>query len=236
MPIALGLPGFAMTREERIAELIAAAGGPTKAAKLIGRTRTHIDNMRKPDAVLRLDDLVPLCVEAGVSLDWVATGYQVREDLMFHPGLAETDADLAVQGDFAQLMPARPERLDHAGRRVDRFAPSPMAVRRDWLQQQLGLVPDEVRYAMVEDNGMAPTIGAGAFVLVDVRPAPLRSGLFLVGFEEVLARRLIRLPDGRAELVADAHPSWRFTLQPDSQPDILFPIVWVGQAVWPGGR
>src|SRR5260221_9057605 len=83
-------PGFALPQEERIAQLVTLAGGPVKAAAIIGKTRTHIDNMRKPGAPLRLDDVLALARETGVTLDWVATGQTVRPDLR---GLADAQAD-----------------------------------------------------------------------------------------------------------------------------------------------
>ena len=66
------------TQEERIAALVGAVGGPVRAAALIGKTRTHVDNMRKAGAPLRLEDVLVLAREAGVTLDWVATGQTVR--------------------------------------------------------------------------------------------------------------------------------------------------------------
>ena len=58
-----------------------AVGGPVRAAALIGKTRTHVDNMRKAGAPLRLDDVLVLAQAAGVSLDWVVSGQVLRPDL-----------------------------------------------------------------------------------------------------------------------------------------------------------
>ena len=94
------------TQEERIASLVSAVGGPVRAASLIGKTRTHVDNMRKAGAPLRLEDVLILAREAGVTLDWIATGQSVRSDLR---GLAAPEA-LAFDSRpvFVLLLPLRP--------------------------------------------------------------------------------------------------------------------------------
>src|SRR2546422_1054633 len=129
------------TPEERIAALVTAVGGPVRAAALIGKTRTHVDNMRKAGAPLRLEDVLVLAREAG----------------------------------------------------------------------------------------MAPVIAKGAFLALDARKQPPRTGLYLVAVgDELLPRRLHRLPDGSAELIADADPRWRFVVGNGAAVE-LYRIVWVGQ-------
>jgi len=48
--------------------------------------------------------------------------------------------------------------------------------------------------------------------------------------EELLARRLSRLPDGTSELIADAIPRWRFVVEGGGEVE-LYRIVWVGQGM-----
>jgi hypothetical protein len=237
MPELTGAPGFALTQAERIAALVAAVGGPVKAAAIIGKTRTHIDNMRKPDAPLRLDDVLALATAAGVSLDWVATGHHVRPDLSAR--IAETgelqDAGAAGFGGlpgFARLQPVRPEVVRAGGRSVERWMPSDIAVSAQWLDGMFGLTSDSARYAKAGDAGMAPAIGKDALVIVDMRPATLRTGIYLVGVgDELLARRLSRLPGGAAELIADGDARWRYALPAEPGELELYRIVWAGQAV-----
>jgi len=204
------------TQEERIAALVGAVGGPVRAAALIGKTRTHVDNMRKAGAPLRLEDVLVLAREAGVTLDWVATGQTVRSDLR---GLAEPEVEFDVPPGFVRLLPLRSE-----------ATPSEFAVSRQWLDR-LGLTDETARYALAGDGGMAPAIGKGAFLVVDGRTLPARTGLYLVAVgEELLARRLSRLPDGTSELIADADPRWRFVVG-DGGGVELYRIVWVGQGM-----
>jgi len=215
---------------ERVAWLVAQVGGPVRAAALIGKTRTHVDNMRKPEAPLRLDDVLALAREAGVSLDWVVSGQSVRPDLLAPAGAladAGTAAFEALPG-FVRLSPLKPEIVTVGGRSIERWTPSGFAVSVEWLDG-FGLTPDSARYALAGDDGMAPVIGKGAAVLVDMRTAPLRTGLYCVAIDnELLVRRLQRLPGGVSELVADADPRWRFVL---GQAVEMYRVVWVGQAV-----
>lgn len=215
------------SQEDRIAALVAAVGGPVKAAALLGKTRTHVDNMRKAGAPLRLEDVLVLAREAGVTLDWVATGQAIRPDAR---GMADgTVAGFEGLPGFVRLMPLRPEVVTQGGRRIERFVPSEFAVSAQWLDA-LGLNEATARYAAAGDGGLAPAIGKGAFVVVDGRTPPARTGLYLVAVgDELLPRRLNRLPDGTSELIADADPRWRFTLGSDEVE--MYRIVWAGQGL-----
>ena len=230
MPELIGAPEDAQAVEQRIALLVSMVGGPVKAASIIGKTRTHIDNMRKPDAPLRMDDVLALAKQAGVSLDWVATGEPVRPDLV--GGLDDArGAGFGGLPGFTRLQPLRPEIATIGGRSVERWAPSDIAVSAQWLDNEFGLTGEVARYAHAGDGGMEPVIGKGAFVIVDTRPAKPRTGLYLVGVgDELLARRLSRLPDGNAELIADADPRWRYALPAEPAAELeLYRIVWAGQ-------
>jgi hypothetical protein len=99
-------------------------------------------------------------------------------------------------------------------------------VSTQWLDR-LGLTEETARYCSAGDGGMAPAIGKGAFLVLDARRLPPRTGLYLVAVgDELLARRLNRLPDGTSELIADADPRWRFVVGEALE---MYRIVWVGQ-------
>lgn len=212
------------TQDERIAALVSAVGGPVRAAALLGKTRTHIDNMRKAGAPLRLEDVTVLAREAGVTLDWVASGEAVRPDLR---GLADAGSSgFDALPNFVRLLPLRPEVVSAGGRTIERWTPSEFAVSAPWLDA-LGLSEATARYAVAGDGGLAPAIANGAFLVLDVRQQPPRTGLYLVAVgDELLPRRLQRLPDGTTELIADADPRWRFAGEAE-----MYRIVWAGQGV-----
>ena len=220
-------PDGAATVEQRIALLVSMVGGPVKAAAIIGKTRTHIDNMRKPDAPLRVEDVLALAKAAGVSLDWVATGQSVRPDLVERSGLADARVSgFGALPGFVRLQPLRPQIVVAGGRSIERWEPSEFAVSAAWLDG-LGLTADTARYAAAADDGMAPAISKGAFVVIDRRQGKPRSGVYLVAVDdELLVRRLNRLPNGSAELIADSDPRWRYPVPAELE---LYRVVWAGQ-------
>lgn len=209
MPVSMGTPGFSLSLQERIGMLVAMVGGPVKAAHITGRTRSTIDNIRKPDAALRLDDMLALATAAGVSLDWVATGYQWRPDLLGKPSVGPSELEAIqplVEGESLTLA-------------------LPTSVLAG-----LGLSVETARVARADDDGMAPSIRKGAMLIVDIRPAKIRSGLYLLwDGEEHLARRLMRSPRGTAELLADASPAWRYPAPEEADGRHLARVVWWGQ-------
>ncbi|WP_395815239.1 helix-turn-helix transcriptional regulator [Devosia sp.] len=209
MPISIGIAGYEMTQPQRIAALITAVGGPVKAAALLGKSRTTIDNMRKEGWPPSLDILLPLCQEAGVSLDWVATGYQQRPDLATgSPGLVA-------------IAPLRP------GDRIP-----PLAFDADWLKGQFDATADDLRLALVDDDGMAPLVGKGATALLDIRPAAVRTGLYLLDLDgEWVARRIRKRLGGKLELVADADPAWLYDLSGIEVGLTLHRILWTGRTL-----
>jgi len=237
MRAVVGVPGFAMTPDQRFWELVRMVGGTGEAARITGKSTNTIRNWGEPDTRRPLEEMLKLCVEAGVTLDWFATGYMTRPDIAAKQGdsggngLGEEGAPAkSAAGDYVGLMPLRPERHEHNGSPpVERWTPSEVGLSAGWLDARR-LSRDRVRYAIAGDAGMTPIIGKGDLVVIDIGTRPLSSGLYLttVG-DELLARRLQRLPDGRAELVADAEPSWRFSLPPGAEGgSLLYRIVWAG--------
>lgn len=190
--------------------------------------------MRKADAPLRLDDTLALARAAGVTLDWVSTGYHIRPDLSDHPAPIEmseaTASSFGALPGFTRLLPLKPETVVAGGRSIERWTPSDIAVSAQWLNNAFGLTSDTARYAEAGDGGMAPLIGKGTLLIVDTRPAKPRTGLYLLSVgDELLPRRLSRRPDGTADLIADADPRWHYALpETDGGPD-LHRIVWAGQ-------
>lgn len=233
MPLTAAMPGFALTKQQRIIAVIEGAGGPVRAAQITGLSRTTLRNWRQEGADPPMGAISPLCREAGVSLDWVETGYQVRPDiaaLSFGPGVSETGAATVDLAGYARLLPLKPDVAVQAGQRVERWTPSPFAVGVQWLYEEFELAPDTARYAVIDEAGMAPLIPVGAAVILDTRPGPKRrSGMYLVeAGEELLPRRLNRLPKGEFELVAD-NSSWRYNLGADDDP-VMWRIVWAARA------
>lgn len=211
---SFGVPGFSVTQEERISMLVEAVGGLRRAAELAGVNPDTVNNWRKQGARVPLDGIYPLAVEAGVSLDWVKTGYQIREDLA-------PQVEVGMLGGDEVRLPA----LRHDSRLVD------FTVGINWLEHALQLTPDTARLAVVEDDGMGPFIREGATVIVDTGASPPPSGPVLMVSDKLLARRLTWVASSaRAVLTADAYGQWKLdgNAQSSDLPE-LYRIAWVGQ-------
>ena len=229
MPISLSKPGFDMELHERIGALIVGVGGPVKAAALTGKSRGTIDDWRTKGTRVPLVDLLPLAVENGVSLDWIATGYQVRPDLSGRGGPQLEAGEGGVTsfigaGDTVRLMPLWGAGEGH----VQRTDPSDLPFPVEWLKGELGLDPDDARYIHAGDNGMAPMLHEGGLAIVDARvmTTPKRGIYALELGDEIVARRLNLLPSGSAELIADNDTKWRYPLPQAAE---IRRIVWAGQ-------
>ncbi len=230
-----GVPGFDLEFHQRVAMLVEMVGGLGRAAEVVGKDTETVNRWRKKGARVPIEGLLPLAVAGRVTLDWVATGHQQRPDILALGwaqsglGLAEDKPPFNALDGFVRLAPVQPELQRAAGRRIERYEPSAIAVAKAWLQHDLGLRPDDARYAVLQDDGMAPLMAEGAFVVVDIRPAQPRRGIYLVELgDEFVARRLAMMPDGRMELTA-AEPNWRFTIDPARPLPRLHRIVWEGQ-------
>lgn len=223
------IAAFNLERHERVALLIEAVGGQRRAAEIAEVNADTINNWRKPGARLPIDGLLPICVAAGVSLDWVATGHMVRPDIQARlSGFAEPGPGADPIPGFERLSPLRPELVRQGDKAVERWLPSDIAVSAQWLEREFKLPADAARYATLEDDGMAPRLGRGAMVLLDTRPATPRSGIYLVAGDELLARRLYRMPGGKYELTADADSNWKYATDAKGLPE-MHRIVWAGQ-------
>lgn len=212
------MAGFDLPFHQRVAMLVEMVGGLGKAAQIAKVDPDTVNNWRKEGARVPLLGVLPLAVSANVSLDWVAVGHQIREDL-------KNSIQSVAAGELAGVVRLQP----WAGGEPVEEAPG-AAVAVKWLQK-MGLDPESTRYLIAVDDAMKPLIGRGAAVIVDDRPGKLRSGIYaLVVGEEHLIRRLNRLPNGVAELVADAEPTWRYVVG-DHDQSALRRVVWVGQAI-----
>lgn len=92
-------------RHERVALLVELVGGLSRAAALAEVSPATISNWRKPGATLQIDGVLALCLEAGVSLDWLATGHMVRPDLVGQP--EEAPQGVAISASLVRLIDLR---------------------------------------------------------------------------------------------------------------------------------
>jgi hypothetical protein len=175
---------------ERIEMLVTAVGGNSKAAKIAGVSTDTILNWKKAGSRLPLQEMLALAKEAGVTLDWIATGHDRRPDMSPPEQAGEDFVRIAVYGATAE---------DTLGEL--RFQP-PTAFWRNWMNEA-SLVPESCALVMAQDDAMAPEISPGDMLLVDRTQQEMnKSGVYaLLRRNAVLVRRVHVMVNGGAQLI-----------------------------------
>jgi phage repressor protein C with HTH and peptisase S24 domain len=195
--------GFKHGFEDRFNFVLAMVGSVGKAADLCGVNRGTIPKWAKSEGKLPMNAALALCNEAGVTLDWLATGHHIRPQAEI-PGFAvvplpEQTLDLTripllgssgAGGAGAENRGA--EAQDH------------IYMLRDQLGA-LGVSPDAVRFLRARGDAMAPTIAPGAIALVDTAQRVWAGdSVYAISLGgEVLLRRLSKGVEGGFMLIPD---------------------------------
>jgi transcriptional regulator with XRE-family HTH domain len=177
--------------EDRISKLIDMLGGPTRAATVLKRSRTTIDNWRSGSARISLEDAYSLTREAGVTLDWILAADDDREaNLLWKGNAGEDFVRIAV------FSASSDETLNELN-----FQP-PAAFLRSWLNEAR-IAPETCAVVMVQDDAMAPEISPGDMLLVDRSKQEInKSGVYaLLRRNAVLVRRVQVMVDGGLQLI-----------------------------------
>ncbi|MAP35668.1 MAG: hypothetical protein CME75_07845 [Halomonas sp.] len=134
----------------RISEISEVLGGRKKAAKAAGVALSTFHRWLAGDSVPALDSIARLAKEAGVSLDWIATG----EGAML-PNKNSAEASNAPSDEFVYVT-----QMAGSNGVINRVH----AFRADWLKEQ-GLEPQHLSVIENRDDAMAPTIKPGDLLL-----------------------------------------------------------------------
>ena len=108
------------------------------------------------------------------------------------------------------------------------------AFDRRWLKGLTGASVDNLSIVRVEGNSMAPTLGDGDDVLLDLREAgePLRDGIYVLRVDErLLVKRLAVHPMGRHVTVQSDNPAY-----PDWPDFAIEDVVCIGRVIWAGRK
>lgn len=202
--VATGIAGYELSLEQRVAHLINILGGQYHVARMMGRAPGSVNNWRKNADRMSLRDMVVLAREAGVSLDWLATGYDRRPDLPTPPG-----ADMA---EFVKVGFYGPNPDDSW---CELRRASPVAFRRGWLEE-LGVA--SAMLVPVRDDAMVPEIDKDAVILADREARRVLDGgvYVLARGGAQLVRRTQVMVDGTVALIP-ANPTYREERVPAEQ-------------------
>ena len=164
--IVLGVAGYALSFEERFAHLLLQIGGQSKAAEVCGVNRTTLYSWAKSEGKMPLSAALKLAEAAGVTLDWVAVGWDRRPDLPkieAAPVEPEEALDLAKIPVLSVAAAAGPGVANGEAMVEDHILMPRAQLRR------IGVAPQNAHYIRVLGDSMEPTIADGAIVLIDAR-------------------------------------------------------------------
>ena len=237
-PPGAAQPAF-MARLHRMAQSWPSSGSLAQAA---GVSPSALRKWLKGQAEPSRERLVALAEAAGVSVSWLATG-EGPEPAILTQAAPERGARAVVSRhapgrlDPARfcLLPKQPESAA-AGRGNP---PTPEAVefigfRQDWIAAALGRAPENLALETALGESMAPNIGNGDLLLVDV--SDRTCGNFGIYVLEVRGERLVKRVqlqfDGSMILISDNQ-----IYQPELiAADLTAEITVIGRVVWRGGK
>jgi phage repressor protein C with HTH and peptisase S24 domain len=185
------------------------------------------------------DRLIKLADATGVSLSWLAAGdgpapdphelgeWTAARDRAKKPSAAPSDSFI--------LLPTRA--FAAAAGSGDPW-PGPatkfIGFRSDWMRHVLGLNHEEVLMETAMGDSMAPGIGDGDMLLVDIREPKISDfGIYILEVRgEHLVKRVQRKFDGALILISD-NPVY---LPEEISAALATEVKIVGRVVWRGGR
>lgn len=210
-------PGF----HARLKQLVGAER-PYAWAERVGISKGAFTRIWKEGTVPTSELLYRIRAATGVSLDWLLTG----EGALGPPDPA-ANGELILVGMYAARQSAR-----RPPYRAPRTREDYVALRRDWVVQQLSADPDDLAFVAVRGESMAPTLANGDLALVDRRAKAIdRDGIYVLQEGRSLSiRRVQRLGGNRYQALSDnpRYPPYAFRLTPR--------VIIVGRVVWVGKR
>ncbi|HYW03591.1 MAG TPA: helix-turn-helix transcriptional regulator [Gammaproteobacteria bacterium] len=201
-----------------------------------GLIRNYIRGLSVPGA----DKVVLMAKNLGVRPGWLLSGEEPMleaDHIQVAEGLAPYMADFALVPKYDVEASAGGGREIVSEEEVGRFA-----FRRDWLAER-GLKADRLALIAARGDSMHPTIEPGDTLLVDLSPAPVRDGIYVIRMGgELHVKRLQRLPGGRAKVRSDnaAYEAFEIPLNGEwvaenddqvGRDRVVGRVVWIGHVI-----
>ncbi len=200
--LAILIVGWEVTFEERFGALVEMAGGAVKAAKQCGVSRNTLYLWGKSDGKIPLNKALKLAEAAGVTLDWVATGWERRPDL---PKVAPDVVPPEEALDLARVPLLGVSAAAGAGAANDTAEVEDHIYMPRAQLRALGVPPDFVHFIRVRGDSMEPTIADGAIVLIDASLQRYRGeAIYALSQDgDVRIKRLAKAVDGGFMAISD---------------------------------
>lgn len=205
----------------------------TEVANLLGISKTALANHKSRNTI-PYEALFTFCESKDISIDWLFTGKgSVRkgQSPVMETGIAEKG--------FV-LLPVTVDQFNCVRRgALNVKRDEILAVRKDWLEKELFVNPDNVQLIRMFDDTMEPTIKAGDLLFVDYRDgltakmSSLSDGIYVLTMEEhLMVKRLQIIPEGLVEVISDNPIYKTFTIKKEQigkVVSIVGRVMWVGK-------
>lgn len=180
-------------------QLLSMVGGPEEASEISGASRSTLYLWAKSDGKVPLAAALKLAEAAGVTLDWVATGWDRRPDMPKIEISPEQTLDLARIPLLGVLAAAGAGAQNHGVQVEDHIYMSRAQLRA------LGVSPEAVHFIRVRGDSMEPTIADGAIVLIDAAHNRWRGDAIYALSQQgdVRVKRLSKAVDGTFMAISD---------------------------------
>lgn len=212
---------------DRVAEIVAAIGGPSAAARAIDISRNTLDLWLKGRSKIPLDGATKLASLGGKSLDWLVHGKD---------GAASSGAEGLPDG-FVTVPMLQISASAGMGRFMspDEVAGAGVAAfREDWMRS-MGLVPSRTHVLTAVGDSMEPTIRNGDFLLVDRSvDRVLDNGIYVVVLAGlVLVKRVQVRVNGSLVLKSENPVYGEEVVPPDEVGDVVIEgrVRWFGRGI-----
>lgn len=188
---------------ERLHEVVMRLGTQRQAARAGGISVDSLARYLRGKNHPPFPVVARMAKAAGISLDWLAGNE--------HAGKFRNASDSMVRLHPREPAPATAEARDKPL----------LAIHRDWLEEAMGVDPDQLVLLTVRGDSMAPTLADGDWVLVDCKTTRIdHEDLYVLEVSgRLLIKRVQPLSNGRLQVCSD-HPHYApFEVPTDEQPE-----------------
>lgn len=194
-------------------------GTRPEAAAAMNLSDDQLNRIIREASVPTFAAIAGLAVKSNCSFDWLAFGsYPQFRDSSLPPGLRQSPAA------FAPADTVLVKRFD----KPDGVVPFSMK----YIVEGLRCEVEDVAIGEHEGDSMLPTIAAGDLLMVNLKRRRIADGFIFVMRlgEELVAKRVQRLPDGSLLLISDnkAYAPRMLTQNDADRVDVIGRLIWSG--------
>ena len=200
-----------------------AKGNRSEFGRMTGKKPSHITDICKGRTSLTMPYLVTLKEKFKISLNWLLVNdgtmlsESVDDEFIYVPLY-----DVQASAGYGAVI--------HSEQIVDH-----LAFKRQWLNQDLGVVATDLALITVKGDSMVPTLNEGDLILIDLSLNQVtQEGVYLIQFEGTLmAKRLQKDYEQNLHVISDNKLYKEFVI-PASQMEhlqIIGKTMWFGRKV-----